>query len=105
MDLDGNRLITYDEIAAEAIRFYVNLLGTPDSFCTGGSVEEIRAHLRYQPSATENYLLLAEVSVAAIHNIIKNFPNNKSPGPDGFTTKFFKHTWPVTELLVGKAIK
>lgn len=29
-DLEGNRLPTYEEIAAEAIRFYQNILGTPD---------------------------------------------------------------------------
>lgn len=46
---DGNRLTTYEDIAIEAVSFYTNLLGSSDSSYTGGSVEEIRVLLSYQP--------------------------------------------------------
>lgn len=66
---------------------------------------EISELLSYQPAAAEVELLLAEVSEAEVHKIMKSFPSNKAPGSDGYTAKFFKHSWSVTGTLVGKAIK
>lgn len=30
-----------------------------------------------------------------IDNIVKALPNNKSPGPDGFSNEFLKRCWPI----------
>ena len=40
------------------------------------------------------------ISITEFGNALKNLPNNKSPGNDGFTTNFYKFFWPdIKELL------
>lgn len=83
-------MTAYDEIAAEAIKFYISLLGTPDPHCNGGDIEEISGLLSYLPDAKKSAHLLAEMIDVEIHQTIKSFPCNKAPSPDGFTAEFFK---------------
>lgn len=40
-------------------------------------------------------LLDAPFSQEEIDNIIKTLPNDKSPGPDGFSNEFLKKSWSV----------
>ena len=38
--------------------------------------------------------LIRDITETEIWEIIKNSPENKSPGTDGLTTEFYKHFWP-----------
>lgn len=103
-DSEGNRLTAYDDIATEAVGFNKKLLGVADPSTSGGSIEEIRGLLSYQPTNFEVDTLIAGVTDDEIY-IIKIFPNNKAPGPNGFTVEFFKSSWSVTGTLVCAVIR
>lgn len=46
--------------------------------------------------------LITKVNKEEIFSVIKSLPNNKSPGPDGYTTEFLKASWEVIgELVIG----
>ena len=42
------------------------------------------------------HMLTKEVTQEEIHKVLFAMPNNKSPGPDGFTSEIFKATWAIT---------
>lgn len=58
VDPEGRRPIAYEDIASEAIKFYMDLLGTPDISCQEGSVEEINALLNYHPTLADSDMLI-----------------------------------------------
>lgn len=44
---------------------------------------------------TDLQSLEAQFSSVEIDNVIKSLPNNKSSGPDGFNSEFYKKYWPI----------
>lgn len=88
--LDGKHLTSQEEISAEAVSFFKNLLGTAmptSSLLSIGEVKRLSSnHTVHQGEAMLQCLVLA----SDITTAIKNFPSNKAPGPDGYTTGFFK---------------
>jgi hypothetical protein len=48
-----------------------------------------------QISSTNNDKLLEPISYEEINNIIKKLPNNKSPGADSLSYKFYKFLFPL----------
>ncbi|KAL1198538.1 putative ribonuclease H protein [Cardamine amara subsp. amara] len=48
-------------------------------------------------------LLTSEVTEEEIYKVLFSMPNNKSPGPDGYNSEFFKEVWPIIgkEFIIG----
>jgi hypothetical protein len=42
-----------------------------------------------------NNSLQAPFSDKEIEDVVKNLPNDKSPGPDGFNNEFVKNCWSI----------
>lgn len=54
-------------------------------------LEEIMPRCR-----NEDHLMLTRpVGIEEIKGVLFAMPNDKSPGPDGYTTEFFKKSWSV----------
>lgn len=49
--------------------------------------------------------LIAYVTVEEMHLVVKGMPNNKSPGPNRFTSEFFKATWDIIGDLVASVVQ
>ena len=43
---------------------------------------------------TDMEMLDSEIQIQKLGSAIRNFKNDKSPGPDGFTSEFYKFFWP-----------
>ncbi len=99
---DGSRSVSMDEMVEEFEAFYKGLFGVevavelpnPSVFSSGPSV-----------SAEEGAALVASVSNAEIREAIWSMGDDKSPGPDGFSAKFYKATWDTTGPEVCAAVK
>lgn len=84
-----------EDIKDEAVRFFSAFLNqSPDDY-TGASIDELKELLTFRCTVEDCALLEAEVTEEEIRRVIFAMPTNKSPGPDGFPSEFFKTTWPI----------
>lgn len=82
-----------DEIKTEAERFFREFLQLiPDDF-EGITVENLRDLLPFRCSEVKHEMLMRDVTPEEIKKILFAMPNDKSPGPDGYTVEFYKSAW------------
>lgn len=51
--------------------------------------------MQFRSSATDYSNMLREVTEGEIKKVLFSMPQNKSPGPDGYTVEFFRAAWPI----------
>ncbi|GJS77046.1 RNA-directed DNA polymerase, eukaryota, reverse transcriptase zinc-binding domain protein [Tanacetum coccineum] len=68
-------------------------------------MEECNIIFDNQVSTKDALGLIQEVTDKEIHNAICDTDDNKAPGPDGFTSTFYKKAWPVIRKDMCRAIK
>lgn len=58
-------------------------------------MEELENILDFRRFDVDSQLLGSEVSEEEVKKVLFVMPNNKSPGPDGYKSEFFKATWTI----------
>uniref|UniRef100_A0A3Q2ZER1 Reverse transcriptase domain-containing protein n=1 Tax=Kryptolebias marmoratus TaxID=37003 RepID=A0A3Q2ZER1_KRYMA len=96
-DTDGN--ITYDEGKVNCVfRDFYKTLYTPQICPTD---EDINLFLERiilpKLNSSQSSELDSPLTLDELREAIKNMPNNKSPGPDGFPAEFYKEFWIILE--------
>lgn len=93
---DGSIAQTEDEIKKEAESFFADFMRKQPEEFEGASVEELTELLDFRCSAPDSDKLEREVTNEEIRKVLFKMPSNKAPGPDGYTTEFFKESWEIT---------
>lgn len=92
---DGSIVTNQSEVKAEAERFFSEFLNqSPDNY-EGTSTEELQEMMDFRCSVEDCRMLEKEVTEEEICRVLFDMPSNKSPGPDGYPSEFFKITWPI----------
>lgn len=102
---DGSVAKTEEEIKVEAEKFFAEFMMLQPTDFEGASVETLRDLLDFNCSEADCLKLDREVTKEEIKEVLFHMPGNKSPGPDGFTTEFFKGAWDVIGEDVTAAIQ
>jgi hypothetical protein len=82
-----------------ATQFYVGLLGTAQPREHDLDLQAVGLH------AANLSELEQEFSEEEVWGALRAMPNNKSPGPDGFSWEFYRHCWPVIKEDVMRALR
>lgn len=92
---DGSIATKEEDIKREAERFFTELLTFKPNDYEMPKVEYLQEILGFRCSEVEQENLIKEVTAEEIKEVVFKMPSNKSPGPDGYTTEFFKAAWPI----------
>ncbi|KAL2235300.1 UNVERIFIED_CONTAM: hypothetical protein Sindi_1262200 [Sesamum indicum] len=87
---DGTIITSADEIAQEFVDYYTSLLGTESHT------------IPVDDGLTDE--LCTEVTVVEVKDAIFNINDNKAPGPDGYSSCFFKKAWNLVGDQVCRAV-
>ncbi|KAL0865946.1 hypothetical protein Bca101_045064 [Brassica carinata] len=93
--VDGSIVTKEEDIKKEAERFFTELLTHRPSDYETPTVEELQDLLQFQCSEVDQEKLISEVTAEEVKTVVFKMPSNKSPGPDGYTTEFFKSAWSI----------
>ncbi|KAE8724823.1 hypothetical protein F3Y22_tig00009840pilonHSYRG00015 [Hibiscus syriacus] len=91
----GQYLDSFDDIANELVNFFTNLIGTTDPMVENFPVEWLKDLLNYSLPEGAGDMLIKEVDDKEIKEALFRHGNGKSPGPNGFSSWFFKAAWDV----------
>ena len=92
---DGSVTTQVEEIKVEAERFFREFLQLIPNDFEGCTVNVLQELLPYRCTEEDKVMLISQVSAEEIKKVLFSMPNDKSPGPDGFTSEFFKSAWDI----------
>ncbi|CAN1822766.1 Transposon TX1 uncharacterized 149 kDa protein [Linum perenne] len=102
---DGSVLTDSEGIGKEAVKFYKQLLGTPDSNLMRQCKVYYSDLLLNKLSITDGAALCVAISDKEIKDAVFLIGDDKSPGPDGFSAFFFKNSWGVIGSEITAAVR
>lgn len=96
--MNGKEVLRDEEMAQALYQYYVQVLGT--NFVRSRRINLNQIGL---PSADLEGLE-SPITEDEVLSVINDIPNDKAPGPDGFTGIFYKVAWPVIKGDIMNAI-
>lgn len=105
LDAGGNRVFNPAQIKNMVVAYFQNLLGSEDRKLLGISDEELWSLLRYRCPQEVAEQLISIPSEEEIKSTMFAMPNNKVPGPDGYSAEFFWESWEIVGVDLIAAVK
>lgn len=95
IDKTGRRIENLDELQTHCVAFFKDLFGAISHSLDQEQIDHIRSLTSFRCDSTMQQSLEAQVTEVDIKAEFFALPPNKSPGPDGYTSEFFKKTWSI----------
>ncbi|KAG7563869.1 Reverse transcriptase zinc-binding domain [Arabidopsis suecica] len=92
---DGTVKVKKEEIKAEAERFFREFLQLIPNDYEGITITDLQQLLPFRCSAVDQQSLIRTVTDEEIKKVLFSMPNDKAPGPDGYTSEFYKAAWEI----------
>jgi hypothetical protein len=96
---NGDTVHSHEDMENALTGYFQNLLTEPRA----DRHEAIKKVMRHVPSLVppkQNITLLWPITIEEVDQALQETPKCKAPGPDGFTSDFFHHCWPLIRTEV-----
>ena len=103
--VDGSVADTQEDIKKEAVDHFYNFLNHVPLDYKEASVEELKSILNYECSDEDRSMLMRTVTAEEVKKVLFAMAADKSPGPDGYTSEFFKAAWNIVGGDFVKAVQ
>ncbi|GJY54986.1 RNA-directed DNA polymerase, eukaryota, reverse transcriptase zinc-binding domain protein [Tanacetum coccineum] len=101
MGTDGS-IYENDQVGVQFVKHFESFLG---STSIAANMEDSDAYLFNKIDANNAEFMSKDVTKEEIKRVVFDIDDSKAPGPDGFTSKFFKKAWETIKDDFCKAIK
>eukprot|EP00253_Pinus_taeda_P019748 PITA_19748 len=68
-------------------------------------IKELTTSIPKTITSYQNWVLCREISLEEVEEAIRSMPNDKAPGPDGFTINFYKVCWSIVKQEVWEVVE
>ena len=102
-DDTGTTVEGFDAVGRVMVKFYISLMGTNTHHRAPLSMGVV--NIGPLLTTDQQVALCKPFTDQEIKSAIFSIPNHKSPGPDGYSSGFFKHTWSQIGPMVCEAVK
>ena len=69
------------------------------------SINKITRHIPWLVNNEQNVTLMHPITMEDMESTVKQTPEGKSPGPNGFTSEFFHHCWHLLKHDIWKLVE
>ena len=95
IDSKGKNITAQSQILDTIKVFYQTLYTNKDDNLEDIDLENLFKNFEVQRlKETDMEMLDSEIQIQELGSAVRNFKNDKSPGPDGFTVEFYNFFWP-----------
>ena len=100
----GIKLTSFPQISEEVVTFYKSLIGSVDVQVTGCPKQILEDVLQSFLNEEKTSNLSRPINRDEIKNVMFSIGNDRAPGPDGYSSGFFKVAWSIVGGDVEEAI-
>ncbi|KAL0315263.1 UNVERIFIED_CONTAM: putative ribonuclease H protein [Sesamum calycinum] len=101
--VDGELVTVQQDVNQEFISYFQNLFGGP-SLHRSIDLEFLRPELKHTITTAEASLLVTPVTLSEVKNAFFDIDAESAPGPDGYTSAFYRNAWPVIGQTLFQAV-
>jgi ribonuclease HI/exonuclease III len=101
---DGAIIQSHEDLEKTLIAHFQHRLTEPIQN-RGEAIQKITRHVPAIITEEQNAALLRPISIEEVDQALEDTPKCKAPGPDGFTSDFFHHCWPIIRQEVWEILE
>eukprot|EP00253_Pinus_taeda_P027193 PITA_27193 len=104
LEFNGEILKNHNDIFA-LLSDHFNSIAQEPPINREEAIKELTTVIPKSITSDQNWALCREISMELVEEAIRSMPNDKAPGPDGFTINFYKACWSIIKQEVWEVVE